>query len=57
MTWLPNFKNEVPEAGGGGGNGLIFAEHVPLASQGPYPIAVYSVGLIRPQRSHFWANM
>ena len=29
--------------GGRGGLGLIFAGYVPLASQSPYPIIVYSV--------------
>ena len=29
--------------GGGGLLGLIFAGYVPLASQSPYPIIVYSV--------------
>ena len=28
--------------------GLIFAEYVPLASQNPYPIKVYSVANYRP---------
>ena len=37
--------------------GLIFAGHVPLASQGPFPVAVCSVANYRPQVSHFWANM
>ena len=47
--------------GGGGGGGeleLIFAGYVPLASQSPYPIIVYSVmANYRPHLSHFWANM
>ena len=33
--------------------GLIFAGYVPLASQSPYPIIVYSVANYRPQLSHF----
>ena len=37
--------------------GLIFARYVPLASQSPYPIIVYSVANYRPHLSHFWANM
>ena len=37
--------------------GLIFAGHVPLASQGPYPIIVYFVANGRPHISHFWANV
>ena len=36
---------------------LIFAGYVPLASQSPYPIIVYSVANYRPHLSHFWANM
>ena len=37
--------------------GLIFAGYVPLASQSPYPIIVYSVANCRPHLCHFWANM
>ena len=37
--------------------GLIFAGYVPLASQSPYPIIVYSVANYRPHISHFRANM
>ena len=33
---------------------LIFAGYVPLASQSPYPIIVYSVANYRPHLSHFW---
>ena len=49
----------VEESRGGGGKvlGLIFAGYVPLASQSPYPIIVYSVANYRPHLSHFWANM
>ena len=36
---------------------LIFAGYVPLASQSPYPIIVYSVTNCRPHLSHVWANM
>ena len=36
---------------------LIFAGYVPLASQSPYPIIVYSVANCRPHVSHFWADM
>ena len=39
---------------GGGLLGLIFAGYVPLASQSPYPIIVYSVANYRPHLSHFW---
>ena len=34
-------------AGGGGVLGLIFAGYVPLASQSPHPIIVYSVAMYR----------
>ena len=37
--------------------GLIFVGYVPLASQSPYPIIVYSVAIYRPGLSHVWANM
>ena len=43
--------------GGGGLLGSIFAGYVPLASQNPYPIIVYSVANYRPHLSHFWANV
>ena len=43
--------------GGGGLLGSIFAGYVPLASQSPYPIIVYSVANYRLHLSHFWANM
>ena len=36
--------------------GLIFAGYVPLASQGPYPIIVYSVVNYRPLLNRFWAK-
>ena len=42
--------------GPGGGWGVLgsgFAGYVPLASQNPHPIIVYSV----PHPSHFWANV
>ena len=41
---------------GGEELGLIFAGYVPLASQSPYSIIVYSVAESRPHLSHFWAN-
>ena len=41
----------------GEGGRLIFAGYVPLASQSPYPIIVYSVANYRPHLSHFWENM
>ena len=40
----------------GGVLGSIFAGYVPLASQNPSPIIVYSVANYRPYLSHFWAN-
>ena len=43
--------------GGGGLRGLVFARYVPPASQGPYPVIVYSVANYRPRLSHFQANM
>ena len=36
--------------------GLIFAGCVPLASQSPTPLIVYSVANYRPHLSHFWAK-
>ena len=45
-------KNLVP----GGGGGVFrsgFAGYVPLASQNPYPIIIYSVTNYRPHLSHF----
>ena len=45
-----------PPGGGGGVLGLIFAGYVPLATQSPYPIIVYSVANYRLHLSHFWAN-
>ena len=48
-----------PGRGEGGGGEiwlleLIFVGYVPLASQYPYPIIVYSVAKHRPHVSHFW---
>ena len=40
--------------GGGGGTKSIFAGYVPLASQNPNHILVYSVANYRPHLSHFW---
>ena len=34
-----------------------FVGYVPLASQNPHPITVYSVANYRPHLSHFWANI
>ena len=41
----------------GGVLGSGFAGYMPLASQNPYPIIVYSVASYRPHLSHFWANV
>ena len=45
--------------GGEGGRvlGWIFAGYVPLASQNPYLIAVFSVANHRPHIRQFWANV
>ena len=43
--------------GVGGVIGSSFAGYVPLASQNPNPIIVYSVANSRPHLSHFWANV
>ena len=46
--------------GGGGGvelPGLIFAGYLPLASQSPYPIIVYSVAKHKPHLRHFWETV
>ena len=37
--------------------GPISAGYVPLASQSPYPIIVFSVANYRFRLSHFWGNM
>ena len=42
---------------GGGVLGSSFAGYVPLASQNPYPIIVYSVASYRPHLRYFWANV
>ena len=49
----------VQDPGGpvGGVLGSGFAGYVPLASQNPHPIIVYSVANYRPHLSHFWANV
>ena len=44
------------KVGGGVLLGLIFAGYVPLASQSPYPIVVYSVANYRPLLNRFWAK-
>ena len=46
---VPKRKMLISFLGEGGGVlGLIFAGYVPLASHGPYPIAVYSMANYRP---------
>ena len=47
----------VDAQGSPGCTWVYFAGYVPLASQSPYPITVYSVANYRPHLSHFWANM
>ena len=48
---------DVPGGPGGGVLGSGFAGYVPLASQNPHPIIVYSVANYKPNLSHFWANV
>ena len=61
MASMPGFVDAGSRGMGGGGMGgllkLIFAGYLPLASQSPYPIIVYSVANYRPHLSHFWANV
>ena len=54
IYWTKNWQT-----GGGGGAvlGSSFAGYVPLASQNPYPIIVYSVASYRSHLSPFWANV
>ena len=53
-----SMKNNLNQHAGipGGVLGPSFAGYVPLASQNPYPIIVYSVANYRPHLSHFWAK-
>ena len=53
------FDTRVVVGGGGMGEllGLIFTGYLPLASQNPYPIIVYSVAKYRPHRRHFWETV
>ena len=44
----------IQHRGGGGG---YLGGYVPLASQNPHSIIVYSVASYRPHLSHFWANV
>ena len=41
----------------GGVLGLIFAAYVPLASQSPYLVIVYSVANYKPHLSYFGTNI
>ena len=60
FQWVVNNKRfditQDPK-GGGGVLGLMFGGYVPLASQSPYPIIVYSVANYRPHLSHFLENI
>ena len=49
-------KNQL-NSRGGGVLWKSFAGYVPLPSQSPHPIFVYSVANYRPYLSHFWANV
>ena len=57
LKTLRNGSNTLWKPPGGGVLGSIFAGYVPLATQNPYPIIVYSVANYRPHFSHFWANV
>ena len=50
-------QSQSCSAARGGVLGSGFAGYVPLASQNPHPIIVYSVANYRPHLSHFWANV
>ena len=63
---FPGFRNPIDIRGGDrypreGGGGrlleLILAGYVPLGSQNPYLIIVYSVAKYRLHLSHFWENV
>ena len=54
--WVVVVVVVVVMVGGGGGSGVlesILAGYVPLASQSPFPIIVYSVANYRPHLSPF----
>ena len=51
------WKQKGPGGGRGELFGSIFAGYVPLASESPYPIIVYSLANYRPNFSHFGAKM
>ena len=56
----PGWVSPRGGVGGGGGWAVLgsgFAGYVPLASQNPHPIIVYSIANYRPHFSHFWANV
>ena len=55
--WHSVYHIVIESWGGGGVLGSGFAGYVPLASQNPHPIIVYSVANYRPHLSHFWANV
>ena len=61
LTFIFSFLLTGPYMGRGRGPerllGEIFTGYVPLASQSPYPIIVYSVTNYRPHLGPFWANM
>ena len=52
-----NMGRLLAPPGGGGLLGLISTGYVPLASQNPYPIIVYSVAKYGLHLSHFWKNV
>ena len=48
---LSKAESPITPRGGGGGGGVLgssFAGYVPLASQNPHPVIVYSVANYRP---------
>ena len=55
LVFVERFTNLEPSRGGVLGS--RFAGYVPLSSQNPHPIIVYSVTNYRPHLSHFWANV
>ena len=52
-----NSRDEFNQGGGFDRVMFIFAGYVPLVSQSPYPIIVYSVANHRPHLSQFWGDM
>ena len=54
FRWLVHISGTTT---GGGVLGSGFAGYVPLASQNPHPIIVYSVANYRPHLSHFGGNV